>query len=263
MSKLTVGGVTVDEVLVDYDGPRLFVSRGEDGVLRLGLSVVDDGERAQFCLVPVSDAVLAGIRSGTTTLREPFETAQGGLMITITPTGTETSPLSGPLEHLPDRGVRLTDLTTPDVAVRERVAPAAIQFAGVIDLVQRVKQLIEHFSRQRAAGLRFAASNEVRSHEHHPGLGAFGLGPELRVSVDVEPGSELVTLTVSVDSAGLDSRELPDAVLTLDAGPGGQVVRRRPLEQSGAADPLTARFPNLDVGAIRRIEIEMPTEGPS
>lgn len=249
----TIGGRTVDEVLVDYDGPRLFVSTDPDGSLCLGLSVVDDHEVAQFWLIPTTDDVVAGLRSGELPLREPFETARAGTLITVTQAGTATEALDGPIDHLPDHGVRLGDLVDLD-ALTLGSAPVAIEFGGLSDLVQRTHELIASLARQRSTGLRFAAPREVVSHERHEGLEALRLGPALLVSVMVAPDSDLVTLTVSVEPAGRSERATVDAVVTLDAGPRGVVMRRVPFNESDIG-PLTAEFPNLDVRSVRRIEV--------
>lgn len=254
MELAAVGDLHIDEVLVDYDGPRVFVCTDDDGDLRLGLSVVDDGQQAQYCLVPVSAEDLARLRTGEISLRAPFEHARQATMVIVTHTGTRAEDLPGPLEHLPERDIRLTDLVEADEAAGQaQVTPAAaVAIGGVGDLVSRVLEVIGSLGRQRTT-LRFAATREVHMEQRNAALRALGLGSTLQVAVGATPGSPLVTLVVNVERVDEVRSELQVQV-AIGSGAGREVVRRTPLREAGSGR-MTAELADVDIEGVTRIEI--------
>ena len=67
-SDSVMGNVSLDTVLIWYDGPVLFILRNEQGYAFLGLAVEDD----TFLYAPVSEDRLIAVRTGLVSLREAF-----------------------------------------------------------------------------------------------------------------------------------------------------------------------------------------------
>jgi hypothetical protein len=117
-----MGRLTINEIYVRYDGPRLFSCVNESGGYFLGLFVEEDDNDEVFVFAPASSDRLNAVRSGQMPLRHAFEAPLDGgvFVVRSSKTGLETSTerrRAGdiPTDWLPDAAARL-NLETPTAA---------------------------------------------------------------------------------------------------------------------------------------------------
>src|SRR5437870_3831462 len=67
-----MGNLSIGEVFIRYDGPRLFECRNDAGQRFLALSVDDRDESDVYLYVPVSGERYLAVRSGALPLRTAF-----------------------------------------------------------------------------------------------------------------------------------------------------------------------------------------------
>jgi hypothetical protein len=65
-----IAALVPDEVLDDYDGPKLFTMRSEDGGLLLAYQCGEERSLARFLLVPFDEALVSELRSNKLALRD-------------------------------------------------------------------------------------------------------------------------------------------------------------------------------------------------
>lgn len=136
-----MGILTLIDVYVWYDGPRLFALHNEAGSYFVGLFVEDDADSETFAYAPASPLQFAAIRSGALPLREAFQyPTDGGLHVVKTSlsTGEEaiTWRLSAeiPSGWLPGPAARLSlSLSEPTMpGPIEGISPGAMSISQAL-----------------------------------------------------------------------------------------------------------------------------------
>lgn len=91
----TGGPLRIDEVLIEYDGPQLFVARNKSNARLLALHISPDAGIDRWLYVRVSPARLRLLKAGQISLREPFEIPEYGVTAIVQYKGDDsTSVLS-------------------------------------------------------------------------------------------------------------------------------------------------------------------------
>lgn len=73
---LPVSGLEVDEIFIEYEGPRLFSAKSGAGHMYLGLWAEERATEDVWLYVPVSSSRLTGVRTGAVPLRSAFSEAE-------------------------------------------------------------------------------------------------------------------------------------------------------------------------------------------
>ncbi len=77
-----LGNLELEEVFLDYDGPKLFSARSATGQRYVAVAVdEDDGGRPIFLYLPVSAERYLAIRSGLLSLREALLEPEGSVFV--------------------------------------------------------------------------------------------------------------------------------------------------------------------------------------
>ena len=106
----SLGPLTPEEVLYEFDGPRLFTARSPDGDLLLAYLCDADEARARFVVVPTDPSIVSQLQDGALPVRDALSRAPLWL-VDLEPQGVvevlETAPADLPDEALPQPGVLL------------------------------------------------------------------------------------------------------------------------------------------------------------
>lgn len=137
-----IGALTITEVFIRYDGPRVFscLSSAGQSYLCLFADETDDSDR--WLLVPVSNSRMSAIRTGAISLRNAALTSEDGYVWLVTTgpqyatAGTERVPCDNiPTEYLPSENMALSSRSeaaqAPTVSI---VAEARASWRDTIDV---------------------------------------------------------------------------------------------------------------------------------
>lgn len=145
-----------NRVLDEYDGPRLFTVRSDDGHLLLAYQCAEDRTLERFLLVPASERTVSAILENAVSLRDALTGSGWAWLIDRARDGTLTRPAAVELDSLPDTalprpGVRLNP--EPEVLLRVRLigdeltahhVPASVVKRAVDGATGAVKTLVRH-----------------------------------------------------------------------------------------------------------------------
>lgn len=151
-----LGALTPEDVLVDVDGPRVFVARTPDGDEVLVHQCAEDAHRMGWLVVPSSERTVEALRSGQLALRDALEQPWGWL-VTQTFEGTIERVVRARVEDvpaavLPAAGVTLVAPPSPFLAIRAVGAafsragdvPASVVRKVIDGAMHAMKTLVEH-----------------------------------------------------------------------------------------------------------------------
>lgn len=110
-----LGHLTIDEVFIAYDGPKLFSCYDEYGSFYLAAFVDEDDEAEIYLYTAISPARLETLRSGKTSIRQAFTSPLDEnlwqvrrFLTTTDAVAQQTSPASIDEDWLPSEDARLT-----------------------------------------------------------------------------------------------------------------------------------------------------------
>lgn len=154
-ASLSVGAFAAREVLVDVDGPRLFVGRTPVGDDFLAYHAAEDCRRMGWVVVPTEDSLVEGLRSGELALLDALRQPWAWVVVqdfdatVVQVRRVRFADL--PLQVLPAAGVTLVARTAPLLVVRamgaaltERDIPASVVRRVMDGAMHAMKTLIEH-----------------------------------------------------------------------------------------------------------------------
>lgn len=78
-----LGDLILEEVFLDYDGPKLFSCRDPVGQRFIAVLVDEDEDSETYLYVPISADRLAAVRSGRLTLRSAFASSKDGTAYSV------------------------------------------------------------------------------------------------------------------------------------------------------------------------------------
>jgi hypothetical protein len=109
-----LGDLAVDEVFIDYDGPRLFTCTDEYGSVYLAVFADEDDDFEIYVYVEISPTRLDALRNGQATFRQAFENPLHGnswivhrSLNTTEGAAEKVPPEAIPVDWLPSEGARL------------------------------------------------------------------------------------------------------------------------------------------------------------
>lgn len=73
-----IGMIAIADILVEYDGPRVFVGETTSGQRLLGCWIGEEPDNNEWILTPISRTRLAVVKTGQMSLREALEQAEDG-----------------------------------------------------------------------------------------------------------------------------------------------------------------------------------------
>ena len=129
-----LGHLTLFEVYVEHDGPRMFAVVSDSGHYFLVVSTDEDGERASWLYAPVSRPDLERVRAGEMPIAQPFRQPVGGYAFRVTtPFAADGSPTVEPVRRsdlraaeLPGSTLTLNVTTLPTVWRLEAIRGAPV-----------------------------------------------------------------------------------------------------------------------------------------
>lgn len=190
--------LTINQVLVYYDGPELVMGTDQVGTRHLGLLVGQDEAGGKYLAVPVSIETVLSLLAGTKDLRAIYEAPETGDWFQFTlkddagPVQLEAVIGGRPPEAwLPDQGFAIPYITGSDLLLRETTERASaiihlsleppearqdyrITVPHLVDALQRFQSLVKHAYTKATAATRAAGQAAAEATDSH-GLDVFAV----------------------------------------------------------------------------------------